>query len=105
VFFFLEKKEPKIQEKTIPAAQATCHRVFSRPTRGFKKGVFDFICNIFHFCSNITPINHKETNFIKGRNLWIFILFVNKCGSGIGGFFLERPNKSEKFLHHCLMPR
>jgi len=32
VFFFLEKKELKIQEKTIPATQATRHRVFSSPT-------------------------------------------------------------------------
>ena len=40
VFFFLEKKEPKIQEKTIPAAQATRHRVFSRPARDFIMDLF-----------------------------------------------------------------
>ena len=33
---FLDKKGRKNQEKTIPTAQATQHRVFSFPTHGFK---------------------------------------------------------------------
>jgi hypothetical protein len=49
MFFFLEKKEPKIQEKTIPSAQATRHRVFSSPTHSFISDLFGFISNTFSF--------------------------------------------------------
>jgi hypothetical protein len=58
-FFLLEQKETKIQEKTIPTAQATRHRVFLVPTLCFMT-IF-FITTKLH-CNDYFETKSNTTN-------------------------------------------